>query len=89
MTFTAETNENMATRKARLESFVTDRAPAPGQRVQVLAEDHVGTYILPFPCENADGAWRNGETGEAVHAHIQGWRELQPLRQKRKKPLTG
>lgn len=79
----------MATRKARLDGFVTDRAPAPGQLVQVLAEDHVGTYVLPFPCQNVDGAWRNGETGEAVHAYFQGWRELRPLRQNRMRLLEG
>lgn len=72
----------MVTRKVRLEEFVIDRAPASGQQVEALAEDHVGTYILPFRCEYTDGAWRNAETGETVHAHVQGWREPRPRRKK-------
>jgi hypothetical protein len=79
----------MVTRKARLEEFVTDRAPASGQHVEALAEDHVGTYILPFRCEYAHGAWHNAETGEAVHAHVQGWRELRSQRHKDMRPPRG
>jgi hypothetical protein len=79
----------MATRKARLEEFVIDRTPASGQQVEALAEDHVGTYILPFRCEYANGKWRNAETGETVQAHVQGWRELRPQRQKGTRPLKG
>jgi hypothetical protein len=66
----------MVTRNARLESFITDGWPSPGLQVQALAEDHVGTYALPFPCERVDEGWRNATTGEAVQARIIGWREL-------------
>ena len=69
--------QGMVTRKARLEGFITDRTPVSGLQVQALAEDHVGTYILPFPCENTNGVWRNAETREAIQAHILGWCELQ------------
>ena len=66
----------MVTRAARLKDFTTDGYPGCGLPVQVLAEDHVGTYILPFPCERMNGKWRNGTTGEAVQASIIAWREF-------------
>jgi hypothetical protein len=68
----------MVTRTTRLKDFKADGYPGSGLPVQALAEDHVGTYILPFPCERINGEWRNGTTGEAVQASIIGWRELQP-----------
>ncbi len=74
----------MVTRTARLEDFITDGYPGSELQVQALAEDHVGTYLLPFPCERIDGEWRNGTTGEAVQARILGWREF---RTGRKGPL--
>jgi hypothetical protein len=67
----------MVTRTARLKDFRTAGHPGSGLQVQVLAEDHVGTYILPFPCQHINGEWRNGITGEVVQANILGWRELQ------------
>ncbi len=76
----------MVTRTARLKDFRTDGHPDSGRQVQVLAEDHVGTYILPFPCECIDGEWRNGTTGEAVQARIIGWREFPTGRQGRPSP---
>jgi hypothetical protein len=66
----------MVTRTVRLKDFRTDGYPGSGLQVQVLAEDHVGTYILPFPCRHINGQWRNGTTGEAVQASILGWREV-------------
>jgi hypothetical protein len=67
----------MVTRNARLKDFITDGYPSSGLPVQVLAEDHVGTYILPFSCERINGEWRNRTTGETVQATILGWREVQ------------
>jgi len=67
----------MVTRSERLGDFVTDRDPAPDLSVQLLCEDHVGTYVVPFPCRRAEGAWRNARTGEAIDAVVVGWRELQ------------
>lgn len=66
----------MVTRAARLKDFKTDGYPGCRLQVQVLAEDHVGTYILPFPCEHMNGEWWNGTTGEAVQASVVGWREF-------------
>jgi hypothetical protein len=67
----------MVTRTTRLKDFKTDGHPGSGLQVQALAEDHVGTYILPFPCECINGEWRNGTTGETVLTRIIGWREFQ------------
>jgi hypothetical protein len=65
----------MATREQRLAQFATDRDPAPDLAVEVLCEDHVGTYVLPFPCTCTDGAWRNARTGEAIEGAVIGWRD--------------
>jgi hypothetical protein len=67
----------MVTRTARLKDFITDRYPDVGLHVQALAEDHVGTYIIPYLCECINGEWRNGITGETVQASVVGWREVQ------------
>jgi hypothetical protein len=66
----------MVTRWTRLKAFVIDHAPSPGLPVQALAEDHVGTYVLPFPCEQSNGVWWNVETREVIHATIIGWRDF-------------
>ena len=66
----------MVTRTARLKDFKTDGYPGSGLEVQASAEDHVGTYILPFPCQHINGEWRNATTGEVVQVSILGWREV-------------
>jgi hypothetical protein len=76
----------MVTRTTRLKDFKTDGYPGSGLQVQALAEDHVGTYVLPFSCERIDGEWRSGTTGEAVQARIIGWREFWTGRQGRLGP---
>jgi hypothetical protein len=65
----------MVTRSERLGDFVTDRDPAPDISVELLCEDHVGTYVLPFLCRREDAAWLNGKTGEPIEAVVVGWRE--------------
>jgi hypothetical protein len=40
----------MATRDHRLAEF-NKGPPPPNNLLQVLTEDHSGTYVLPFPCE--------------------------------------
>jgi hypothetical protein len=65
----------MATREQRVAQFATDRDPAADLAVEVLCEDHVGTYVLPFLCTWADGAWRNARTGEHIAGDVIGWRE--------------
>lgn len=64
----------MATRERRLAEFNGEGAPAPEQAVQVLCEDHSGTYQLPFPCRFVDGRWVNAVSGLMVEAAVVGWR---------------
>ena len=64
----------MATRERRLAEFNGEGQPPPDQPVQVLCEDHSGTYQLPFACRFVDGEWRNNESGGTVEATVVGWR---------------
>jgi hypothetical protein len=64
----------MATRQERLSEFTSGGAPQADQPFEVLCEDHVGTYVIPYPCRWTEGAWRNAATGDAIEATIIGWR---------------
>jgi hypothetical protein len=64
----------MTTREQRLAQFTTDTRPPVDLAVELLCEDHRGTYLLPFPCLWSDGSWRNAETGEAIAPAVLGWR---------------
>jgi hypothetical protein len=68
----------MATREKRLAEFNGAGEPPADQPVQVLCEDHSGTYQLPFACRLVDGAWRNHKSGGAVEATVVGWRLRRP-----------
>jgi hypothetical protein len=67
-------NDEMATREKRLAQFDGNGEPPPEQPVEVLCEDHSGTYQLPFACRFVEGQWRNERTGGAVEATVIGWR---------------
>jgi hypothetical protein len=64
----------MATREKRLAQFDGSGEPPPGQAVEVLCEDHSGTYQLPFPCFCIDGQWHNHESGGRLEATVVAWR---------------
>jgi hypothetical protein len=64
----------MATRERRLAEFDGAGEPPPGMPLEVLCEDHSGTYQLPFACRYVEGRWRNDEAGNAVEATVIGWR---------------
>ena len=64
----------MATRERRLAEFNGQGDPLPDQVVELLCEDHSGTYQLPFPCRFHDGQWVNADSGSAVEARVVGWR---------------
>jgi hypothetical protein len=66
----------MVTRNARIADFTIDQNPALGRSVELLCEDHVGTYVLPFPCRFEEGAWLNAETEEPLGIAVLGWRYL-------------
>jgi hypothetical protein len=66
--------DDMATREKRLAQFDGSGDPPPDQPVEVLCEDHSGTYQLPFACRWIDGHWHNDRTGGMVEATVVGWR---------------
>jgi hypothetical protein len=66
-------SEIMATRDYRLAEF-NQGPPPPNQSLQLLCEDHNGTYLLPFRCEWRDGAWYRVENTKPLEAKVVGWR---------------
>ncbi len=65
----------MVQRAQRVSGFVTDRFPAENASVEVLCEDHVGTYLIPFACRHGAGGWMNAATAAPIAAAVVGWRE--------------
>lgn len=63
---------DMATRQHRLSEF--NQSAPPPHAVEVLCEDHNGTYVLPYFCEWRDGAWHHSASGTRIEAKILGWR---------------
>jgi hypothetical protein len=63
----------MATREHRLGEFRQD-APPTSTSIELLCEDHNGTYALPYPCRWTEGAWRNSATGDTIAVSVVGWR---------------
>ncbi len=64
----------MATRQQRLDAFVHDGIPPSDQPLELLCEDHVGTYVVPFLCRFNSEHWHSAETGERIAATVIGWR---------------
>ncbi len=69
----------MATRQHRLSEF-NDGPPPPDLPLQLLCEDHNGTYLLPYACRWRDEMWRNCANDEAIEADVVGWRQTPPPR---------
>ena len=65
----------MVTREHRLSEFNTKGEPASGTPVELLCEDHNGTYVLPFPCHRVGGAWHAAKSGQIIEAIVLGWRK--------------
>jgi hypothetical protein len=63
----------MATRQQRLAGFNHGTPPAD-QPLELLCEDHCGTFVLPFPCHWSGAAWRNSVSGAAIDSAVVGWR---------------
>jgi hypothetical protein len=64
----------MATRQERLNAFTHDGDPPMNEPLELLCEDHVGTYVVPFPCRWTSEHWQSAETGERILATVLGWR---------------
>jgi hypothetical protein len=56
-----------------LDEFEQGAAPS-GPALELLCEDHAGTYTLPYACRWRDGEWRNAKTGTVIQAKVVGWR---------------
>jgi hypothetical protein len=67
-------NEQLVTRQERLGEFIHDGSPPPNKPLQVLCEDHNGTYVLPFLCQWHDGVWQNAKTNRLIEVAVVGWR---------------
>ena len=65
---------HMATRDHRLAEFNKDSPPS-GEPLQLLCEDHIGTYLLPFCCEWREGGWYATGKANLIEATVVGWRQ--------------
>jgi hypothetical protein len=65
----------MATREQRIAEFTADDHPRTDMAVELLCEDHRGTYVLPFNCAWTDGEWQNARTRERIEVTVLGWRK--------------
>ena len=65
----------MAGRQERSDAFIHEGSPPAGEPLEVLCEDHVGTYVIPFLCQWTEGAWQNAKTRRRIEAAVIGWRE--------------
>ena len=73
----------MATREARLGEFNAGPPPAD-HPLQILCEDHNGTYLLPYNCRWRDDAWRSCASSTVIEANVVGWRAPAPARTRMK-----
>jgi len=64
----------MATRQHRVDEFTHAGEPPAEVPLELLCEDHVGTYVVPFPCQWSSGDWKNVQTGARIEANVVGWR---------------
>ena len=64
----------MATRQQRISAFIHEGDPPADQPLELLCEDHVGTYVIPFLCRLSSGIWHNVDTGSRIEATVIGWR---------------
>jgi hypothetical protein len=64
----------MATRQQRIDAFTHDGVPPEDRPLELLCEDHVGTYVIPFLCRWNGGYWHSMETSGRIEATVVGWR---------------
>jgi hypothetical protein len=68
-----DNQDRMVTRQARIDAF-HEGVPPTDQSLELLCEDHIGTYVIPFLCRWRGSAWQNVETGNPIEATVVGWR---------------
>lgn len=69
-----DTQDRMATRQERIGAFTHEGSPPADQPLELLCEDHVGTYVIPFLCRWSSGIWHSVETESPIEATVVGWR---------------
>ncbi len=67
-------SKRVAARRQRLAAFPGEGMAPADQACELLCEDHVGTYTLPYLCYWGKGTWRSIKTGEQIKAGVVGWR---------------
>ena len=65
----------MVARQERIDAFDHEGSPPTDKRLEILCEDHIGTYVIPFLCQSSDGTWQNAKTRRSIEAAVIGWRE--------------
>jgi hypothetical protein len=70
----ASEEKELVTRQERIDDFIHDERPPANKLLQVLCEDHNGTYLLPFLCQWRDGVWQNAKSNRRIEAAVVGWR---------------
>jgi hypothetical protein len=70
----AAARQHMATRQERIDAFSHDGTPPTDQPLELLCEDHVGTYVIPFLCLWRNGVWQGLDTDKCIEATVLGWR---------------
>ena len=63
----------MATRESRIAEFNTG-VPLGSEHVELLCEDHNGTYKLPFEGKFENGEWLNANSSKVLEVTVVGWR---------------
>ena len=66
----------MASRQERIDAYTHHGTPPTDRPQELLCEDHVGTYVIPFPCQWHDGHWQSVQTNDRIEATVVGWRPL-------------
>jgi hypothetical protein len=64
----------MATRQQRIDAFSHEGEPPADQPLELLCEDHNGTYVIPFLCHWRSGAWQSVDANSPIEARVVGWR---------------
>jgi hypothetical protein len=64
----------LVTRQERIDDFIQEGSPPNDVPLQILCEDHVGTYVIPFPCPWRAAIWESAKTSRRVEATVVGWR---------------
>ena len=64
-----DNQDRMVTRQARIDAF-HEGVPPTDQSLELLWEDHIGTYVIPFLCRWRGGAWQSAETGKPIEATL-------------------